>query len=177
MLLVVCMLGCCAKERIWCAGKLKRFQFLSEFTWLLYVFWSIAVLCSSKSLFCSDLYFWRSMQVWSNKWAVCLWKVLRVPTELVEATDICVVCSIDDIQVGLIFPLSDTWCLIFASHKFTNHDANIHSDWRDDFRKNHRGAIASVTVEEPTVRMAFSINISPFMAREVYGWSFITVNE
>ncbi|KAL1549964.1 putative elongation factor TypA-like svr3, chloroplastic [Salvia divinorum] len=64
-------------------------------------------------------------------------KFFRVPTELVEAGDICAVCGIDDIQIGET--IAD---------------------------KTAGKPLPSIKVEEPTVRMAFSINISPFVGRE-----------
>ncbi|KAG6414120.1 hypothetical protein SASPL_126838 [Salvia splendens] len=64
-------------------------------------------------------------------------KFFRVPTELVEAGDICAVCGIDDIQIGET--IADK-----AAGK----------------------PLPSIKVEEPTVRMAFSINVSPFVGRE-----------
>ncbi|XP_047941500.1 putative elongation factor TypA-like SVR3, chloroplastic [Salvia hispanica] len=64
-------------------------------------------------------------------------KFFRVPTELVEAGDICAVCGIDDIQIGETI-----------ADKATGKP------------------LPSIKVEEPTVRMAFSINVSPFVGRE-----------
>ncbi|KAL1555322.1 putative elongation factor TypA-like svr3, chloroplastic, variant 2 [Salvia divinorum] len=64
-------------------------------------------------------------------------KFFRVPTELVEAGDICAVCGIDDIQIGETI-----------ADKATGRP------------------LPSIKVEEPTVRMAFSINVSPFVGRE-----------
>ncbi|PIN16701.1 Elongation factor-type GTP-binding protein [Handroanthus impetiginosus] len=64
-------------------------------------------------------------------------KFSRVPTERVEAGDICAVCGIDDIQIGET--IAD---------------------------KALGTPLPSIKVEEPTVRMAFSINTSPFVGRE-----------
>ncbi|KZV50264.1 hypothetical protein F511_23250 [Dorcoceras hygrometricum] len=64
-------------------------------------------------------------------------KFSRVPAETVEAGDICAVCGIDDIQIGET--IAD---------------------------KTSGTPLPSIKVEEPTVRMAFSINTSPFVGRE-----------
>lgn len=64
-------------------------------------------------------------------------KFSRVPAEIVEAGDICAVCGIDDIQIGET--IAD---------------------------KISGKPLPSIKVEEPTVRMAFSINTSPFVGRE-----------
>ncbi|KAL6555404.1 putative elongation factor TypA-like svr3, chloroplastic [Orobanche gracilis] len=64
-------------------------------------------------------------------------KFFRVPAEVVEAGDICAVCGINDIQIGET--IAD---------------------------KVSGKPLPSIKVEEPTVRMAFSINTSPFMGRE-----------
>ncbi|CAL1385080.1 unnamed protein product [Linum trigynum] len=64
-------------------------------------------------------------------------KFFRVPVESVEAGDICAVCGIDDIQIGET--IADK-----AAGK----------------------PLPSIKVEEPTVKMAFSINTSPFVGRE-----------
>ncbi|GER25882.1 elongation factor family protein [Striga asiatica] len=64
-------------------------------------------------------------------------KFNRVPAEIVEAGDICAVCGINDIQIGET--IADK-----ASGK----------------------PLPSIKIEEPTVKMAFSINTSPFVGRE-----------
>lgn len=64
-------------------------------------------------------------------------KFNRVPAETVEAGDICAVCGIDDIQIGET--IAD---------------------------KISGRPLPAIRVEEPTVRMAFSINTSPFVGRE-----------
>ncbi|KAL2464676.1 elongation factor family protein [Forsythia ovata] len=64
-------------------------------------------------------------------------KFFRVPVETVEAGDICAVCGIDDIQIGET--IAD---------------------------KISGKPLPSIKVEEPTVRMSFSINTSPFVGRE-----------
>lgn len=64
-------------------------------------------------------------------------KFSRVPAEVVEAGDICAVCGIEDIQIGETI-----------ADKVTGKP------------------LPSIKVEEPTVRMAFAINISPFVGRE-----------
>lgn len=64
-------------------------------------------------------------------------KFFRVPAETVEAGDICAVCGIDDIQIGET--IAD---------------------------KTSGKPLPSIKVEEPTVRMSFSINTSPFVGRE-----------
>ncbi|KAI3471589.1 hypothetical protein Pfo_028239 [Paulownia fortunei] len=64
-------------------------------------------------------------------------KFSRVPAETVEAGDICAVCGIDNIQIGET--IAD---------------------------KTLGKPLPSIKVEEPTVRMAFSINTSPFVGRE-----------
>lgn len=64
-------------------------------------------------------------------------KFSRVPAEIVEAGDICAVCGIDDIQIGET--IAD---------------------------KSSGKPLPSIQVEEPTVKMAFSINTSPFVGRE-----------
>lgn len=62
---------------------------------------------------------------------------MRVPAETVEAGDICAVCGIDDVLIGET--LAD---------------------------KVNGLALPGIKVEEPTVRMSFSINTSPFVGRE-----------
>ncbi|XP_019186683.1 PREDICTED: uncharacterized protein LOC109181391 isoform X1 [Ipomoea nil] len=64
-------------------------------------------------------------------------KFNRVPADNVEAGDICAVCGIDDIQIGET--IAD---------------------------KSNGKPLPTITVEEPTVKMAFSVNISPFVGRE-----------
>ncbi|KAF5821359.1 putative protein-synthesizing GTPase [Helianthus annuus] len=64
-------------------------------------------------------------------------KFYRAPAERVEAGDICAVCGIGDIQIGET--IAD---------------------------KNDGKALPAIRVEEPTVKMAFSINTSPFVGRE-----------
>ncbi|KAL8041471.1 hypothetical protein ABFX02_10G167200 [Erythranthe guttata] len=64
-------------------------------------------------------------------------KFNRVPVDTVEAGDICAVCGFDDIQIGETI----------ADRAFGM-------------------PLPSIKVEEPTVRMAFSINTSPFVGRE-----------
>lgn len=64
-------------------------------------------------------------------------KFYRVPVESVEAGDICAVCGIDDIQIGET--IAD---------------------------KTFGKPLPAIRVEEPTVKMAFSINTSPFVGRE-----------
>ncbi|KAL6957641.1 putative elongation factor TypA-like svr3, chloroplastic [Sarracenia purpurea var. burkii] len=65
-------------------------------------------------------------------------KFIRVAAEAVEAGDICAVCGIDDIQIGETI-----------ADKITGKP------------------LPAIRVEEPTVKMAFSINTSPFVGREV----------
>ncbi|CAM9004223.1 unnamed protein product, partial [Rhodiola kirilowii] len=64
-------------------------------------------------------------------------KFFRVPADTVEAGDICAVCGIDDIQIGETIADKATGT-----------------------------ALPAIKVEEPTVKMAFSINTSPFVGRE-----------
>ncbi|VFQ78500.1 unnamed protein product [Cuscuta campestris] len=64
-------------------------------------------------------------------------KFYRVPAESVEAGDICAVCGIGDIQIGETIA-----------------------------EKSNGKPLPTITVEEPTVKMAFSVNISPFVGRE-----------
>lgn len=64
-------------------------------------------------------------------------KFNRVAAETVEAGDICAVCGIDDIQIGET--IAD---------------------------KISGKPLPAIRVEEPTVKMAFSINTSPFVGRE-----------
>ncbi|CAL5321394.1 unnamed protein product [Camellia sinensis] len=64
-------------------------------------------------------------------------KFSRVAAQAVEAGDICVVCGIDDIQIGET--IAD---------------------------KISEKPLPAIKVEEPTVKMAFSINTSPFVGRE-----------
>ncbi|GFP89695.1 GTP-binding protein typa/bipa homolog [Phtheirospermum japonicum] len=64
-------------------------------------------------------------------------KFFRVPVDIVEAGDICAVCGINDIQIGET--IAD---------------------------KVSGKPLPAIKVEEPTVRMAFSINTSPFVGRE-----------
>ncbi|KAL3637254.1 putative elongation factor TypA-like svr3, chloroplastic [Castilleja foliolosa] len=64
-------------------------------------------------------------------------KFFRVPVDIVEAGDICAVCGINDIQIGETI-----------ADKVTGKP------------------LPAIKVEEPTVRMAFSINTSPFVGRE-----------
>ncbi|XP_042476811.1 putative elongation factor TypA-like SVR3, chloroplastic [Macadamia integrifolia] len=61
----------------------------------------------------------------------------RVPAEAVEAGDICAVCGIGDIMIGET--IAD---------------------------KAYGKPLPAIKVEEPTVKMAFSINTSPFVGRE-----------
>ncbi|XP_028127130.1 putative elongation factor TypA-like SVR3, chloroplastic [Camellia sinensis] len=65
-------------------------------------------------------------------------KFSRVAAQAVEAGDICAVCGIDDIQIGET--IAD---------------------------KISEKPLPAIKVEEPTVKMAFSINTSPFVGREV----------
>ncbi|CAK9238136.1 unnamed protein product [Sphagnum jensenii] len=62
---------------------------------------------------------------------------IRVPAEVVEAGDICALSGISDVLIGET--LAD---------------------------KNDGTALPTITVEEPTVRMSFSVNTSPFAGRE-----------
>ncbi|WVY98938.1 hypothetical protein V8G54_031089 [Vigna mungo] len=64
-------------------------------------------------------------------------KFSRVPADNVEAGDICAVCGITDIQIGET--IAD---------------------------KVSGKPLPSIKVEEPTVKMSFSINTSPFVGRE-----------
>lgn len=64
-------------------------------------------------------------------------KFFRAPAESVEAGDICAVCGINDIQIGETIAC-----------------------------KADGKALPAIRVEEPTVKMAFSINTSPFVGRE-----------
>ncbi|XP_059646306.1 putative elongation factor TypA-like SVR3, chloroplastic isoform X2 [Cornus florida] len=64
-------------------------------------------------------------------------KFNRVAAETVEAGDICAVCGIDDIQIGET--IADKIC---------------------------GKPLPAIKVEEPTVKMAFSINTAPFVGRE-----------
>ncbi|XP_057434408.1 putative elongation factor TypA-like SVR3, chloroplastic [Lotus japonicus] len=64
-------------------------------------------------------------------------KFNRVPVESVEAGDICAVCGITDIQIGET--IADK---VFGK------------------------PLPAIKVEEPTVKMSFSINTSPFVGRE-----------
>lgn len=64
-------------------------------------------------------------------------KFSRVPVEKVQAGDICAVCGVDDIQIGET--IAD---------------------------KQYGKPLPAIKVEEPTVKMAFSINTSPFVGRE-----------
>ncbi|KAL6133947.1 hypothetical protein ACLB2K_066180 [Fragaria x ananassa] len=64
-------------------------------------------------------------------------KFIRVPVDSVEAGDICAVCGINDIQIGET--IAD---------------------------KTHGKPLPAIRVEEPTVKMAFAINTSPFVGRE-----------
>ncbi|KAF9596046.1 hypothetical protein IFM89_006973 [Coptis chinensis] len=61
----------------------------------------------------------------------------RVPVDSVEAGDICAVCGLSDIQIGETI-----------ADKATGKP------------------LPAIKMEEPTVKMAFSINISPFVGRE-----------
>ncbi|PIA53620.1 hypothetical protein AQUCO_00900295v1 [Aquilegia coerulea] len=61
----------------------------------------------------------------------------RVPVETVEAGDICAVCGVGDVQIGET--IAD---------------------------KAVGKPLPAIKMEEPTVKMAFSINISPFVGRE-----------
>ncbi|GFY98238.1 elongation factor family protein [Actinidia rufa] len=64
-------------------------------------------------------------------------KFHRVAAQAVEAGDICAVCGIDDIQIGET--IAD---------------------------KIYGKPLPAIKVEEPTVKMAFAINTSPFVGRE-----------
>ncbi|XP_057831592.1 putative elongation factor TypA-like SVR3, chloroplastic isoform X3 [Cryptomeria japonica] len=61
----------------------------------------------------------------------------KVPAEMVEAGDICALCGISDVLIGET--LAD---------------------------KVNGSALPGIKIEEPTVKMAFSINTSPFVGRE-----------
>lgn len=61
----------------------------------------------------------------------------RVPADSVDAGDICVLCGMSDVLIGET--LAD---------------------------KDEGTALPTIRVEEPTVRMSFSVNISPFAGRE-----------
>ncbi|GAV74458.1 hypothetical protein CFOL_v3_17938 [Cephalotus follicularis] len=64
-------------------------------------------------------------------------KFYRVPAESAEAGDICALCGLDDIPIGETI-----------ADKITGKP------------------LPAIKVEEPTVKMAFSINTSPFVGRE-----------
>ncbi|GAB2267005.1 Putative elongation factor TypA-like svr3, chloroplastic [Dionaea muscipula] len=64
-------------------------------------------------------------------------KFSRTPVETVEAGDICAVCGIGDIQIGET--IAD---------------------------KESGKPLPAIKIEEPTVKMAFSVNTSPFVGRE-----------
>ncbi|XP_022152038.1 putative elongation factor TypA-like SVR3, chloroplastic [Momordica charantia] len=64
-------------------------------------------------------------------------KFSRVPVDKVQAGDICAVCGVDDIQIGET--IAD---------------------------KQYGKPLPAIKVEEPTVKMAFAINTSPFVGRE-----------
>ncbi|XP_022939574.1 putative elongation factor TypA-like SVR3, chloroplastic [Cucurbita moschata] len=64
-------------------------------------------------------------------------KFNRVPVGKVQAGDICAVCGVDDIQIGET--IAD---------------------------KQYGKPLPAIKVEEPTVKMSFSINTSPFVGRE-----------
>ncbi|KAF5473296.1 hypothetical protein F2P56_009918 [Juglans regia] len=64
-------------------------------------------------------------------------KFNRVPADSVEAGDICAVCGVDDVQIGET--IAD---------------------------KSSGKPLPAIRVEEPTVKMAFSINTSSFVGRE-----------
>ncbi|KAI7725745.1 hypothetical protein M8C21_024784 [Ambrosia artemisiifolia] len=64
-------------------------------------------------------------------------KFSRAPAESVEAGDICAVCGVGDVQIGET--IAD---------------------------KADGKPLPTISVEEPTVKMAFSINTSPFVGRE-----------
>ncbi|XP_028550062.1 uncharacterized protein LOC110101387 [Dendrobium catenatum] len=63
----------------------------------------------------------------------------RVPAENVEAGDICTVCGINDIMIGET--IAD--------------------------KSSGKAVVPTIKVEEPTVKMSFSINISSFVGREI----------
>ncbi|KAG7027732.1 putative elongation factor TypA-like SVR3, chloroplastic, partial [Cucurbita argyrosperma subsp. argyrosperma] len=65
-------------------------------------------------------------------------KFNRVPVGKVQAGDICAVCGVDDIQIGET--IAD---------------------------KQYGKPLPAIKVEEPTVKMSFSINTSPFVGREI----------
>jgi GTP-binding protein len=108
-------------------------------------------------------------------------KFSRVPAEIVEAGDICAVCGISDIQVDIVLlgstdilslilllfslRISDTWVVFLVridwSHFFTQIGETIAD-------KISGKPLPAIKVEEPTVKMAFSINTSPFVGREVF---------
>ncbi|KAJ0100338.1 hypothetical protein Patl1_20542 [Pistacia atlantica] len=74
-------------------------------------------------------------------------KFSRASAETVEAGDICAVCGIADIQIGET--IAD---------------------------KISGKPLPTIKVEEPTVKMAFCINTSPFVGREIFfSWYAITV--
>lgn len=93
-------------------------------------------------------------------------KFNRVPAETVEAGDICAVCGIDDIQVNIstsfkMFILHNFICPRLYLILFIQIGETIAD-------KISGRPLPAIRVEEPTVRMAFSINTSPFVGREVY---------
>ncbi|OMO71508.1 hypothetical protein COLO4_28209 [Corchorus olitorius] len=86
-------------------------------------------------------------------------KFSRTPVESVEAGDICAVCGIEDIQASAY----NFFCG-FIDKLILQLFFNIGETIAD---KADGKPLPAIKVEEPTVKMAFSINISPFVGREV----------
>lgn len=105
-------------------------------------------------------------------------KFSRVPAESVEAGDICAVCGVDDIQARAYLHVSIFLFLrygIYQSQFFSCPFFLKNYEWFHFFGqigetiadKVSGKPLPAIKVEEPTVKMSFSINTSPFVGREV----------
>lgn len=126
-----------------------------------------------KSLFCSDLYLGRCMQVWSSKWAICVWKVQQSSCR--SSRGRWHLCCLwywgysGRVRVFLSLTCDPYFLLPTGSDKSWYKYISPFQIGETIADKVTGKPLPSIKVEEPTVRMAFAINISPFVGREVYG--------
>lgn len=106
-------------------------------------------------------------------------KFSRVPAASVEAGDICAVCGIDDIQVrihqGFIVQISFYYFFNGISTCNCNKNFIFEILFFDQIGETIADKVSgkplpTIKVEEPTVKMSFSINTAPFVGREVCLW-------
>lgn len=104
----------------------------------------------------------------------------RVPADVVEAGDICCLSGLDDVLVlfrtiyryycivvcfSLLLKFVQWTVLVCSLHMLIFYIAAQIGETLAD--KLGGVALPTITVEEPTVRMSFSVNTSPFAGREV----------